>query len=119
MRPGVRGEEFEVLVEAAAQVGAEAVVDGTPVGVVGVHVAEGNAAGVSAGKGSTGCIESLAGQAGFHLFSEAHTGASSGEEYGLGDGRIQTAGTEKVHQRGTHPGAKWAVTAGRALRYPP
>ena len=45
MRPGVGSEEFVVAVEALAQVGGEAVIDGAAVGVVGIHVAEGDAAG--------------------------------------------------------------------------
>ncbi len=46
MRPGVGSEKFVVLVEALAQVGAESVIDRTAVRVVGVHVAERNAAAI-------------------------------------------------------------------------
>ena len=45
VRPGVGREEFVMAAEALAQVGGQAVIDRAAVGVVGVHVAEGDAAG--------------------------------------------------------------------------
>ena len=54
VRPGVGGQKFVVLGEALAEIGAESVIDRTAVGVVGVHVAEGDAAGVGEAVGRGG-----------------------------------------------------------------
>jgi len=43
VRPGIGREEFVMTAETLAQVGAETMVDGTSIGVVGVHVPERNA----------------------------------------------------------------------------
>src|SRR5258708_30037074 len=57
VRPGVRRKEFVVLVEAFAQVGAEAVIDGTPIRVVRIHVAKGYAIGQSGRPGVAASIQ--------------------------------------------------------------
>src|SRR5271169_811012 len=103
MRPRVRSEELVVLCEAFAQVGGEAVVDRTPVGVVGIHVAEGDASREGpSGAGSAGGVESLAGEVALELLCEGHaTGPSRdcGAQIQTSDGRIQAAGTKEIHQR--------------------
>src|ERR1035438_3376292 len=45
MGPGVRGQELVMAVETLAKISSQSVIDGTAVGVVGIHVAEGDAAG--------------------------------------------------------------------------
>src|SRR5208282_5723005 len=59
MRTGVGREELVVLCEALAQIGAQPVIVGSAVGVVGIHVAERDAAGVWASRrrGITGRVE--------------------------------------------------------------
>src|SRR5579864_7615018 len=114
VRPRVGREEFVMLVEALAQVGGEAVVDRTAVGVVRVHVAEGDAAAKSASnRRSTTRVESLAGETALDFFRELHARdrGRSGSDESSGNRRIQASGTKEIHQRGINPGAERAVAA--------
>ena len=57
MRPGVGRQEFVMATKALAQVGAESVINGAPVGKVSIHVAEGDA--VGEGRRIAGSVEAL------------------------------------------------------------
>src|ERR1700689_5979023 len=97
VRPGGGREKFVVVAETLAQIGAEAVIDGTAVGIIGVHVAERDAAGEADRtairvEARDGLNQSLSlGNA---------TERVSAEFVGADDRRIHAAGAEKVHQGG-------------------
>src|SRR5439155_7689652 len=112
MRPGVRGKKFILAAEALAQICAEAVIDGTAVRKVRVHVAEGNAASVirdwrdrvavcvEAGKCSEEC----------HRLGDAGTVAS--QVLGYCNRWIQPRGTEEIGECRADPRTKRSRSAG-------
>src|SRR5262245_62237869 len=96
MRPGIRPKKLIVPAEALAQVRAEAVIDRTTVGKVGVHVAEGNTIRVSGGIAVR--VESLARQTAFDRLREGHARPCTGQRHRSSNRRIQSAGPEEVRQ---------------------
>src|SRR6202451_4436146 len=96
-----------MISEALAQVRAEAVVDRTAVGVVGVHVAEGHTAGkccgiaggVEAGSAYARCLHKL--QDCWSKGGDTSSSAISGQK--IGDRGIDAAGPEKAHERSLDP----------------
>ena len=97
--------------EALAEIGGEAVIDRAAVGVIGVHVAEGDAARVieGGGRGIAFGIKAWQGREKSLRLSYAR-GLAAQIESG-GDGRVQSSGTEEVHQGGIHV-ARTATTNG-------
>ena len=100
VRPSVGGEEFVVAAEALAEIGGQPVIDRTAVGVVGIHIAERNAAGVGKAVAWVGIAVGVeAGQSGEKSLGLRHTSALAAELEGGGNGRVQSAGAEEVHER--------------------
>src|SRR6266404_2985671 len=120
VRPGVGGEELVVVVEALAEIDGQPVVVRSAIGIVGIHVTEGDAASViECGRHRITCrIESGQGlEEGDRL---RHAGALAIQLETGGNGRIQAAGAEKVHQGGVDPtgiavGVAYGEGTGEAL----
>src|SRR5216684_1068293 len=97
MRPGVGREDPVVVAEGLAQVSAEAVIDRAAVGVVRVHVAEGNAAGVGERRGRWIARRVEAWQSLENGNALSYAIAATGQILSSGYGRIESARTEEVH----------------------
>src|ERR1035441_847455 len=92
-----------MAVETLAQVGGQAMVYGAAVGVVGIHVAEGDAAGVGEAIPRSGIafrIES--GKSSDQGLRLSDTSTLSSQLETGGNGGIQTAGAEEIQQGGIH-----------------
>ena len=109
MRPGVRRQKFVVTAKALFQIGGQPVINRTAVGVVGIHVAERDAAGESAGRRITSRAESALLQDRQRRVDAALCGRAN---QSAGNRGIQASGTEEVGQRRRDPGHAVDESAG-------
>src|SRR5437763_818038 len=107
MRPSVGSKEFVLIAEAFTQVGGQTMVDRAAVRVVGVHIAEGNAAGI--GK-SVHCRRIASGVEAGKRFDEScclcNARGGAAQIVSSRDGWVEPAGPKEIHQRRVHV-RKW------------